>query len=292
MNPKSKGLGRGLGAIFEIEGKELPNKKSSHAFEEVPIASVVPNPKQPRTHFDEQALNELAESIRTLGVIQPLTVKKEADGKYTIISGERRWRASQLAGLDTVPVYIREADDQHVLEMAIVENIQRQDLNAIEVALSLQRLVDECDLKQESLGERIGKNRSTVANYMRLLKLPDKVQLAIREGLISMGHARALITVESPEEQLAILSKIIKKDCRFVRSKRWSKSFTHPAPPKRRRSIPKSMPSWSNCSKNSFRKRLVSKRTTKAAEKSLSVSIPTRMSVHLSANSNKPSNSQ
>lgn len=126
-----------------------------------------------------------------------------------------------MAGLETVPVYIREADDQHVLEMSIVENIQRQDLNAIEVALSLQRLVDECDLKQESLGERIGKNRSTVANYMRLLKLPDKVQLAIREGLISMGHARALITVESPEEQLSILSKIIKKGYPSVRSKSW-----------------------------------------------------------------------
>ena len=221
MNPKSKGLGRGLGAIFEIEGKELPNKKNSHAFEEVAITSVVPNPKQHRTHCEQQAQNELAESIRTLGVIQPLTVKKEADGKYTIISGERRWRASQLAGLGTVLVDIREADDQHVLEMSIVENIQRQDLNAIEVALSLQRLVDECDLKQESLGERIGKNRSTVANYMRLLKLPDKVQLAIREGLISMGHARALITVESPEEQLSILSKIIKKGYPSVRSKSW-----------------------------------------------------------------------
>ena len=235
MNPKSKGLGRGLGAIFEIEGKELPNKKSSHAFEEVPIASVVPNPKQPRTHFDEQALNELAESIRTLGVIQPLTVKKEADGKYTIISGERRWRASQLAGL---PVYIREADDQHVLEMAIVENIQRQDLNAIEVALSLQRLVDECDLKQESLGERIGKNRSTVANYMRLLKLPDKVQLAIREGLISMGHARALITVESPEEQLAILSKIIKKGLSVRQVEEMVKKLHTPRPAKEEEEYP------------------------------------------------------
>ena len=238
MNPKSKGLGRGLGAIFEIEGKELPNKKNRHAFEEVAITSVVPNPKQPRTHFDEQALNELAESIRTLGVIQPLTVKKDADGKYTIISGERRWRASQLAGLETVPVYIREADDQHVLEMSIVENIQRQDLNAIEVALSLQRLVDECDLKQESLGERIGKNRSTVANYMRLLKLPDRVQLAIREGLISMGHARALITVESPEEQLSILSKIIKKGLSVRQVEELVKKLHAPRPTKEEEEFP------------------------------------------------------
>ena len=225
MNPKNKGLGRGLGAIFEIEGKDLPAKKSNHAFEEVEIASVVPNPKQPRTHFDEQALG-------ALGVIQPLTVKKEDDGKYTIISGERRWRASQLAGLETVPVYIREADDQHVLEMSIVENIQRQDLNAIEVALSLQRLVDECSLTQDSLGERIGKNRSTVANYMRLLKLPVEIQLAIREELISMGHARALITVESPELQVALLKKIIKKGLSVRQVEEMVKMLNTPKPTK------------------------------------------------------------
>ena len=232
MNPKNKGLGRGLGAIFEIEGKDLPAKKSNHAFEEVEIASVVPNPKQPRTHFDEQALGELAESIRTLGVIQPLTFNKEDDGKYIIISGERRWRASQLAGLETVPVYIREADDQHVLEMSIVENIQRQDLNAIEVALSLQRLVDECSLTQDSLGERIGKNRSTVANYMRLLKLPVEIQLAIREELISMGHARALITVESPELQVALLKKIIKKGLSVRQVEEMVKMLNTPKPTK------------------------------------------------------------
>ena len=211
MNPKNKGLGRGLGAIFEIEGKDLPAKKSNHAFEEVEIASVVPNPKQPRTHFDEQALGELAESIRTLGVIQPITVRKEADGRYTIISGERRWRASKLAGLTSMPAYIREADEESMLAMAIVENIQRQDLNAIEVALSLQRLVDECHLTQDSLGERVGKKRSTVANYLRLLKLPVEVQLAVREELISMGHARALINLESEQQQIALLKKTIKK---------------------------------------------------------------------------------
>ena len=211
MNPKNKGLGRGLGAIFEIEGKDLPAKKSNHAFEEVEIASVVPNPKQPRTHFDEQALGELAESIRTLGVIQPITVRKEADGRYTIISGERRWRASKLAGLTSMPAYIREADEESMLAMAIVENIQRQDLNAIEVALSLQRLVDECHLTQDSLGERVGKKRSTVANYLRLLKLPVEVQLAVREELISMGHARALINLESEQQQIVLLKKTIKK---------------------------------------------------------------------------------
>ncbi len=230
MNPKNKGLGRGLGAIFEIERNDLLSHKSTHAFDEVEIALIVPNPKQPRTQFNEQALTELAESIRTLGVIQPLTVKKEENGRYTIISGERRWRAAQLAGLETVPVYIREADDQHLLEMSIVENIQRQDLNAIEVALSLQRLVDECHLTQDSLGERIGKNRSTVANYMRLLKLPIEVQLAIREELISMGHARALIPVESPELQLALLKRIIKKGLSVRQVEKMVQAMNMPKP--------------------------------------------------------------
>ena len=202
MNAKTKGLGRGLGAIFEIEGSALPEKTKRSAFEEIEIDRIAPNPKQPRTHFGEQALDELAESIRTLGVIQPITVRKEADGRYTIISGERRWRASKLAGLTSMPAYIREA---------IVENIQRQDLNAIEVALSLQRLVDECHLTQDSLGERVGKKRSTVANYLRLLKLPVEVQLAVREELISMGHARALINLESEQQQIALLKKTIKK---------------------------------------------------------------------------------
>ena len=211
MNAKTKGLGRGLGAIFEIEGSALPEKTKRSAFEEIEIDRIAPNPKQPRTHFGEQALDELAESIRTLGVIQPITVRKEADGRYTIISGERRWRASKLAGLTSMPAYIREADEESMLAMAIVENIQRQDLNAIEVALSLQRLVDECHLTQDSLGERVGKKRSTVANYLRLLKLPVEVQLAVREELISMGHARALINLESEQQQIALLKKTIKK---------------------------------------------------------------------------------
>ena len=211
MNAKTKGLGRGLGAIFEIEGSALPEKTKRSAFEEIEIDQIAPNPKQPRTHFGEQALDELAESIRTLGVIQPITVRKEADGRYTIISGERRWRASKLAGLTSMPAYIREADEESRLAMAIVANIQRQDLNAIEVALSLQRLVDECHLTQDSLGERVGKKRSTVANYLRLLKLPVEVQLAVREELISMGHARALINLESEQQQIALLKKTIKK---------------------------------------------------------------------------------
>ena len=209
MNTKNKGLGRGLGAIFELEGQ--PAKHTASNIEELELSLIVPNPKQPRTHFDEEALEELADSIRSLGVIQPITVKKESDTRYIIISGERRWRASQLAGLKTVPVYIREVDDQNLHEMALVENIQRQDLNAIEVALSLQRLIDECNLTQDSLSARVGKKRSTIANYMRLLKLPLEVQSAIRDEYISMGHAKAIASV--PESmQVALLKKTIKKN--------------------------------------------------------------------------------
>lgn len=211
ISPKSKALGRGLEAIFDLEGTSLPEKSKTTIFSEIEIGQITPNPKQPRTHFSEDALEELAESIRTLGVIQPITVKKTGEGSYIIISGERRYRASKQVGLETIPAYIREVDDQTLLEMAIVENIQRQDLNAIEVALSLQRLVDECDLTQDSLAERVGKKRSTVANYMRLLKLPSEVQLAVKEELISMGHARAIAGVVQTEHQLSILKKTIKK---------------------------------------------------------------------------------
>ncbi len=208
---KQKGLGRGLDAIFESE--ELTGPKAAKpmaAAGEIAVALMRPNPKQPRRHFDEEALGELADSIRTLGVIQPVTVTRDADGSYTIISGERRWRAAQRAGLETVPVYVREADDQTLHEMALVENIQRQDLNAMEVAISLQRLMEECDLTQDKLSERVGKKRSTVANYLRLLHLPDEVQLAVKEGLISMGHAKAIAS--APEAaRIALLKKTVKK---------------------------------------------------------------------------------
>ena len=208
---KTKGLGRGLESIFEIEKVSLPEKNKKHSLtNEVELSNIRPNPHQPRTLFDEEALEELAGSIRTLGIIQPITVKREPDGTYFIISGERRYRAAQRAGLTTVPVYVREVDDQTLLEMAIVENIQRQDLNAVDIALSLQRLIEECDLTQDSLAGRVGKKRSTVTNYLRLLKLPAEAQLAVREELISMGHARALVAVESEEDQIALLKKVIK----------------------------------------------------------------------------------
>lgn len=216
MNAKhNKGLGRGLGAIFEIE-KTVAEKKTTTAkvssMQELEISQIAANPKQPRTYFDENALEELADSINTLGIIQPITVKKVDAQHYIIISGERRWRAAQLTGLKTIPAYIREVDDQNLHEMALVENIQRQDLNAIEVALSLQRLIEECELTQDTLATRVGKKRSTIANYMRLLKLPVEVQLALKEDLITMGHAKAIASVESEEDQMSLLRRVLKKN--------------------------------------------------------------------------------
>lgn len=186
-----KGLGRGLDAIFGTDAVDAKLKPMSQ-MSEIDITEIIPNPTQPRTQFDEEALDELADSIRQLGVIQPITVKKSGDGKYIIISGERRWRAAQRADLTSLPAYIREVDDENLHAMALVENIQRQDLNAIEIALGMQRLIDECNLTQDALSEKVGKKRSTISNYMRLLKLPDEVQLALKEGLISMGHAKAI----------------------------------------------------------------------------------------------------
>ena len=206
---KQKGLGRGLDAIFGSEHLDAKLKPMSE-MAEISISEIFPNPTQPRTEFDQEALEELANSIRTLGIIQPITVKRDGTGRYLIISGERRWRAAQLAGLETLPAYIREADDENLHAMALVENIQREDLNAIEIALGMQRLIDECNLTQEALSEKVGKKRSTVSNYMRLLKLPNEIQLALKEGLISMGHAKAI--AGAPEEQqLRLLKKCIRK---------------------------------------------------------------------------------
>lgn len=208
---KTKGLGRGLDAIFGQESAAIDTRTAPMtAMREIEVAKIIPNPTQPRTAFDEEALTELADSIRTLGVIQPITVKRNTDDEYVIISGERRWRASKLAGLKSIPAYIREVDDANLHAMALVENIQRQDLNAIEIALGLQRLIDECGLTQDSLAEKVGKKRSTVANYMRLLKLPVEVQLALKEGIISMGHAKAIAGVDE-SRQLWLLKRCVKK---------------------------------------------------------------------------------
>jgi len=208
---KKNALGRGLGALIEGVEKEILEKKVE-ANKDILIDSIDGNPFQPRTTFDAQSLEELAASIRKLGVIQPLTVREAANGRYQLIAGERRLRAAKLAGLTHVPAYIRTADDQAMLELALVENIQREDLDAIEVAICFQRLTEECKLTQEELSERVGKQRSTVANYLRLLKLPAEIQLGIRNKKLMMGHARTLINIEDPKKQINVYYKIIEGD--------------------------------------------------------------------------------
>ncbi|HEX2969908.1 MAG TPA: ParB/RepB/Spo0J family partition protein [Bacteroidales bacterium] len=205
---KKNALGRGLGALIDGVEKEVLEKKVE-ANLNISVDSIEANPFQPRTNFDEQALEELATSIRKLGIVQPLTVREVSPGRYQLIAGERRLRAARLAGLSLVPAYVRTADDQAMLELALVENIQREDLDAVEVAISFQRLIEECRLTQEQLSDRVGKQRSTVANYLRLLKLPAEIQLGIRNKQLMMGHARALITVEDPKKQIGIYYSII-----------------------------------------------------------------------------------
>ena len=206
---KKRGLGRGLDALFSTPNITQQCTPMSE-MAEVAIADIEPNPLQPRTDFDEEALQELATSIAELGVIQPITLKRGDNGKYIIISGERRWRASQMAGLERLPAYIREVEDEDLHAMALVENIQRENLNAIEIALGMQRLVEECGLTQEGLAQKVGKKRSTVSNYMRLLNLPSEVQLALKEGRISKGHAKAIAGLEG-ELQIKALKRCIKK---------------------------------------------------------------------------------
>lgn len=207
---KRSALGRGLGAL--IDDADTQKQITTTSINEVPVDQIEANPFQPRTKFDETALLELSASIKELGIIQPITLRKIADNKYQIIAGERRFRASKLAGLTKVPAYVREAGDDGMLEMALVENIQREDLDAIEVALSYQRLIDECNLTQETLSERVGKKRSTVSNYLRLLKLPELIQKGIMDKTISMGHARALINIPNPEDQLSIYELILDEE--------------------------------------------------------------------------------
>src|SRR4030066_498827 len=205
---KKNALGRGLGALIEGVEKEILEKKVE-VNQDISVDSIESNPFQPRTSFDEQSLDELAASIRKLGIVQPLTVRETGTGRYQLIAGERRLRAARRAGLTHVPAYIRPADDQAMLELALVENIQREDLDAVEVAISFQRLIEECKLTQEELSERVGKQRSTVANYLRLLKLPAEIQLGIRNKQLMMGHARTLVNIEDPKKQISIYYKIV-----------------------------------------------------------------------------------
>ncbi len=204
-------LGRGLGALIE-DAETNSNTFNNDFINEIELDKIDVNPFQPRTHFDEEALIELAASIKSLGVIQPITVRETERGTYQIISGERRSRASRLAGLTKIPAYVRKANDQTMLEMALVENIQREELDPIEIALSYKRLIDECSLTQENLSERVGKKRSTVTNYMRLLKLPVEIQKGIRNRKISMGHARALVSVDKVDTQIKICLDIIEQE--------------------------------------------------------------------------------
>jgi len=231
MIPKKAALGRGLGAL-------IADNTYDHKVQETPITSsisdvaleyIVANPYQPRSQFDEEALNELADSIRELGIIQPVTVRKIGENQYQLISGERRFRASKLAGLSKIPAYIREADDQAMLEFALVENIQRENLNAIEVAISYQRLIDECNLTQELMSQRVGKKRATVTNYLRLLKLPGEIQIGLRDNLLSMGHARSLISIENSQQQLTLYRKIVDEQLSVRRAEELSRELNSPS---------------------------------------------------------------
>ena len=202
---KHTGLGRGLDALIATD--EVTTAGSS-VISEIPLAQITPNPDQPRKDFDEEALHELAESIRTYGVIQPVTLRRTGDDSYQIVAGERRWRASGLAGLTSIPAYIKEVEDQSVLELALVENIQRSDLNPMEIALAYKGLIDELQITQDDLSERVGKNRATIANYLRLFKLPGEIQVALKNKEIDMGHARALLAVDDLGEQLRLFRQI------------------------------------------------------------------------------------
>jgi len=206
---KKNALGRGLGALISEEKREKKAVISTGTVIEISPDSVEANPFQPRTHFDNDILNELADSIRELGIIQPITVRALADNKFQLISGERRLKASRVIGLKKIPAFVRVANDQAMLEMALVENIQREDLNAIEIAISYQRLIDECRITQSELSKRLGKSRTNITNYLRMLRLPAEIQVGVRDKLISMGHARALINIDDEDEKLKLYYKAI-----------------------------------------------------------------------------------
>lgn len=230
MSKQQRGLGKGINALFgdtadlgnirkpigyinkEVVNETQPRQGGSADVLLIPVDLIEPNPFQPRMTFDQEALEELAESIRTLGLIQPITVRRKTDGRYQIISGERRFRASRMSGMDMIPAYIRDTNDQGMLEMAIVENIQREDLDPIEVALSYQRLIEECSLTQEQMASRVGKKRASVTNYLRLLKLPAKIQHDLKVGLLSVGHAKVLLGIEDINIQEYLCDLVIKED--------------------------------------------------------------------------------
>lgn len=206
VKKKYTALGRGLDALISTE---KVNTAGSGSICEIAIEQIFPNPNQPRREFDESALQELSDSIRELGIVQPITLRDQGDGTYLIIAGERRWRASQMAGLKAIPAYVRTVDDENMMEMALIENIQREDLNALEIALAYQHLLEQYNLTQERLSERVGKNRSTITNYLRLLKLPATIQMGLKDRRLDMGHARALLSINDPKLQIRAYNEII-----------------------------------------------------------------------------------
>ncbi|WP_419868425.1 ParB/RepB/Spo0J family partition protein [Chryseobacterium sp. CT-SW4] len=235
MKDKKRAMGRGLGAILSAESKATINSATDEGADkfvgnivEIAIEDIYPNPTQPRTYFDEKALNELAQSIKNLGVIQPVTLRKDG-AKFEIISGERRYRASKIAGLTSIPAYIRLVNDQELLEMALVENIQREDLDSIEIALTYQRLLDEIGMTQENLSQRVGKDRSTITNSIRLLRLSPDIQNAIRSGEISAGHGRAIISLDNEELQKILFDKIIKEKLNVRQAEQAAAALKNPA---------------------------------------------------------------
>ena len=242
---KKRALGRGLDAILsspdtDITSSDISGNYVVGAVAEIELEKIEANPFQPRSDFEEESLEELALSIKKQGIIQPVTVRKLGFDKYQLISGERRYRASKMAGQKTIPAYIRVANDEQMLEMALVENIQRENLNAIEIAISYQRLIDECEITQEQLSNRIGKNRSTITNYIRLLKLPAEVQLALSSNQITMGHARALINIENTSTQLRVLAKMIENNLSVREVEKLVKDFLNPLGKMRRLTVAES----------------------------------------------------
>lgn len=245
---KKQALGRGLSALLKDPEHDIKSAEDKNADKlvghiiELELTAIEVNPFQPRTSFNEESLRELATSIKELGVIQPITVRKLEFNKYQLVSGERRYRASKLIGLETIPAYIRIANDQESLEMALVENIQRQDLDPIEISLSYQRLIDEINLTQEQLSDRVGKNRSTIANYLRLLKLDPIIQTGMRDGFLSMGHGRALINVDDPQLQLDIYEKVLEKSLSVRDTEKLVREINNgpsPKPEAKSRTMPK-----------------------------------------------------
>lgn len=232
---KKTGLGRGLSALLDdteaVNARQQPEiaqeNTSLGSVNTIKITQIEVNPYQPRTEFEEQSLKDLSESIKLQGLIQPITVRKAVNNKYQLISGERRLRASKMAGLEEIPAYVRTANDQQMLEMALIENIQRENLNAIEVALSFQRMIDECSLKQDELGDRVSKNRSTVTNYLRLLRLPPEVQASIRDTQISMGHAKAILGLDDVDKQLFVHKEILKKHLSVRKTEELVREINH-----------------------------------------------------------------